>query len=75
MAFLPEALLGAVNTDAPDDDVDDDNDAPVQEFRRCLQAMTSGKTVPKLRTWRTAYYAHKRSRKERKREGMTETVN
>ena len=54
MVLLSEAPLGAEDTDAPDDDVDDDEDEPLQEVRRCLQFMASGKTVRKLRARRTA---------------------
>eukprot|EP00904_Undaria_pinnatifida_P005813 jgi/Undpi1/2361/HiC_scaffold_13.g05744.m1 len=75
MVLLSEAPVGAEDTDAPDDDVDDDEDEPVQEFWRCLQAMAIGETVRKLRAWRTAYYALKGSRKEGNRKGMTGTLN
>ena len=54
MVLLSEAPLGAEYTDDPDDDVDNDEDEPLQEFRRCLQAMANGKTVRKLSAWRTA---------------------
>ena len=75
MVLLSEAPVGAEDTDAPDDDVDDDEDEPVQEFWCCLQAMAIGETVRKLRAWRTAYYALKGSRKEGNRKGMTGTLN
>ena len=74
MVFLCEAPLGAEDTDAPDDDVDDDDDAPPQEFRRRLQAMESGKTLRKLKAWRTAYFALAGSRKEGHRRRMTRTL-
>ena len=47
----------------------------MQEIRRFLQAMTSGRTVRKLRAWRTGYYALKGSRKEGKRQRMTTILN
>ena len=55
--------------------MDDDDDAPLQEFRRCPQTMASGKTVLKLRAWRLAYFALKGSGKEGKRKGMAMTLN
>ena len=53
VVLLSEAPLGEEGTDAPDNDVDDDEDEPLQEFRRCLQAIACRKTVQKLRAWRT----------------------
>ena len=44
MILLSKGPLGAEDTDALDDDVDDDEDEPLQEFRRCLQAMAIEKT-------------------------------
>ena len=69
------APLGEEDTDAPDNDVEDDEDEPLQEFRRCLPAMASGKTVKKLRAWRTTYYALKDSRKQGSMKGMTRILN
>ena len=74
MVLLSEAPLGAEDTDALDVDVDDEEDEPLQEFRRCLESMTSGHTVRKLRAWRTAYCALKCSRKEGNRKEMTRTL-
>lgn len=66
MIVLSGMPLGADDTDAPNNDVDDDEDESLQEPRRFLLAMTSGRIVRKLRAWRTSYYALKGSRKERK---------
>ena len=75
VVLLSEAPLGAEDTDAPDNDVDDDEDEPLQKFRRCLQAMASGKTVQKLRAWRTTNYALKDSRKQGNMKGITRIMN
>ena len=48
MVHLSEAPLGPEISDAPDDDVDDDEDELSQELRCCLQAMASRKPVRKL---------------------------
>ena len=48
MVLLSEVPIVAEDTDAPHDDVDDD-DAPMQGFRLCLQAIESGNTARKLR--------------------------
>ena len=73
MILLSEAPLSAEDTDAPDDDVDDE-DEPLKEFQGCLQAMGSGKIVRKLKAWRTAYCALQGSRTERNRKGMAITL-
>ena len=70
MVLLLEAPLGAEDTNAPDDD----KDQPLQEFQRCLQAMANGTTVREVRTWRTAYYAPKASRKVGNKKGITRTL-
>ena len=74
MVLPSEARLGVQDTDAPNDEVDDYDDAPMQKFRRRLQAMTSGKTVRNLWAWRTSYFALKGSRQEENRKGMTRTL-
>ena len=73
MVLLSEALLGAEDTDALDDDVDDD-DALLQEFRRCVQATASGKTVQKLRAWWTAYYMRSSSEGVRFRHNVSHST-
>ena len=75
MVLMSEAPLDVEDIDAPDDDVNDNDDAPLQEFRRCLQAMASGKNIRKLRAWRTDCFALKGSRKEGNGKGMTRTLN
>ena len=54
MVHLSEAPPGHEDSDAPDNDVDDDEDELSQEFRRCLQDMASRKPVRKPRACRTA---------------------
>ena len=73
VVLLSEAALGVDNIDAPDDDVDDNDDEPLQEF--CLQIMASGKTIRKRRAWLRAYFAPKGSRMEGNDNGMTRTLN
>lgn len=43
MVFLPEAPPGEEDTDDIDDVVPDDEDKPLQKFRRCLHAMATRK--------------------------------
>ena len=63
MVLLAEAPPGAEDTDDADDDVPDDENEPLQNFRRCLEAMADGRTLKKLRFWRKAYFELKGARK------------
>ena len=53
----------------------DDEDEPLQNFWRCLEAMTDGKTLKRRRAWRKAYLELQGARKEFNRKGMTKTLN
>ena len=76
VALLSEASPSAEDTDAAFDDAGDDEDEPLQEFRRCLQAMASGKSRGSLGLGgRLITYALQGGRKEGSRKGMTRTQN